>query len=230
MGAFFRGNGTNVIKIAPETAIKLTCNDRIKRLVCEDIEEITPGQRMLSGALAGAVAQFSIYPLELVRTRLAVCPMGTYRGIWDCWRQIVRKEGWACFYRGLTPSLIGILPYAGVDIMTFELMKEYLLERYDGMPPPYAILGAGMLSSSIAQFASYPLALVRTRMQAQGWSGKTLKYKGMWDVLAKAVEKEGVKGLYKGILPNLAKVAPAAGISWFVFEETKRMMGMDPHS
>ena len=57
MGAFFRGNGTNVIKIAPETAIKLTCNDRIKRLVCEDIEEITPGQRMLSGALAGAVAQ-----------------------------------------------------------------------------------------------------------------------------------------------------------------------------
>ena len=51
--------------------------------------------------------QFSIYPLELVRTRLAVCPMGTYQGIWDCWRQIVRKEGWSCFYRGLTPSLVG---------------------------------------------------------------------------------------------------------------------------
>ncbi len=34
--------------------------------------------------------------------------MGTYRGIWDCWRQIVRKEGWACFYRGLTPSLVGL--------------------------------------------------------------------------------------------------------------------------
>ena len=60
---------------------------------------------------------------------------------------------------------IGILPYAGVDIMTFELLKEYLLERYDGMPPPWSILGAGMTSSSIAQFASYPLALVRTRMQ-----------------------------------------------------------------
>ena len=34
----------------------------------------------------------------------------------------------------------------------------------------------------------------------------------------------------QGILPNLAKVAPAAGISWFVFEETKLFMGMDPHS
>ena len=55
--AFFRGNGTNVIKIAPETAIKLTCNDRLKRMVCKDVDEITPLQRMLSGALAGAVAQ-----------------------------------------------------------------------------------------------------------------------------------------------------------------------------
>jgi hypothetical protein len=60
---------------------------------------------------------------------------------------------------------IGILPYAGVDIMTFEVLKEYLLDHYDGAPPPYCILGAGMVSSSIAQFASYPLALVRTRLQ-----------------------------------------------------------------
>ena len=60
---------------------------------------------------------------------------------------------------------IGILPYAGVDIATFEILKEELLEQYQGTPPPFAILGAGMVSSSIAQFVSYPLALVRTRLQ-----------------------------------------------------------------
>ncbi len=52
-----------------------------------------------------------------------------------------------------------------MDIAAFELLKERLLEDYDGAPPPYTILLAGMLSSSIAQFASYPLALVRTRLQ-----------------------------------------------------------------
>ena len=57
--------------------------------------------------------------------------------------------------------------------MTFELLKEHLLERYDGMPPPWAILGAGMTSSSIAQFASYPLALVRTRMQVRSSAGRS---------------------------------------------------------
>ena len=46
-----------MVKIAPETAIKLSCNDRIKRAICADLDEITPAQRMASGALAGAVAQ-----------------------------------------------------------------------------------------------------------------------------------------------------------------------------
>ena len=55
------------------------------------------------------------------------------------------------------------------------------------MPPAHLILGAGMCSSSIAQFAAYPLALVRTRLQAQGIGGRPVKYTGMMDVLTKAV-------------------------------------------
>lgn len=57
MKAFFRGNGTNVLKIAPETAIKLTFNDRIKHFVCTDPEHITPLQRLFAGAISGAIAQ-----------------------------------------------------------------------------------------------------------------------------------------------------------------------------
>lgn len=228
--AFFKGNGTNVVKIAPETAMRLTFNDVIKHMVVADPDEITPWQRMLSGGLAGAVAQSIIYPLELVRTRLAVCPSGTYRGIADVFRKVLRVEGWRAFYRGLTPSMLGIIPYAGVDIAVFEMLKERLLDEYEGFPPAHMILGAGMVSSSIAQFASYPLALTRTRLQAQGVGGRPLKYVGMVDVLQKTYRLEGFRGLYKGSLPNLCKLAPAAGISWFVFEETKHMLGVDARS
>lgn len=55
--AFFKGNGANVVKIAPETALKLTFNDRFKALLCEDPHDITPAERMAAGALAGASAQ-----------------------------------------------------------------------------------------------------------------------------------------------------------------------------
>jgi hypothetical protein len=61
--------------------------------------------------LVSSAVQFTIYPLELVRTRLAVCPMGTYRGMSDCFRQIVKLEGYRAFYRGLSPSLVrGLAP------------------------------------------------------------------------------------------------------------------------
>lgn len=228
--AYFKGNGTNVVKIAPETAIKLTMNDVFKHAIAEDPDFITPQQRMVAGASAGAVAQSFIYPLELVRTRLAVCPSGTYAGIADCARKVASQEGLKAFYRGIVPSMLGILPYAGVDITCFELLKEHLLDEYDGYPPPHMILGAGMLSSSVAQFASYPLALVRTRLQAQGIGGKPVKYKGMVDVLTKTYRNEGFFGLYKGSLTNLFKLAPAAGISWAVFEETKLLLGVDMRS
>jgi solute carrier family 25 (mitochondrial phosphate transporter), member 23/24/25/41 len=52
----------------------------------------------------------------------------------------------------------------------------------------------------------------------------------MSDVIVKTVQTEGFRGLYKGVLPNLLKLAPAAGISWFVFEEVKRVLGVDPRS
>lgn len=60
--------------------------------------------------------------------------------------------------------------------------------------------------------------------QAQGMGGVPLKYNGMFDVIKKTVELEGIQGMYKGLTPNLMKIAPAAGISWFVFEESKRIL------
>ncbi|GLI64006.1 hypothetical protein VaNZ11_007160 [Volvox africanus] len=237
--SFFKGNGANVVKIAPETALKLTLNDAIRSLLAQDPDHVRVRERMASGGIAGAIAQGLLYPLDTIRTRLAVSPPGTYAGILHAAYRIRRDEGVFAFYRGIVPSMIGILPFAGVDIALFEVFKDHLYERYDGPPPHIAIVAAGMLSSSIAQVVSYPLALVRTRLQAQashqrGADGSLvlgqLKYQGMMDVFRKTLQHEGVRGLYKGLVPNLLKLAPAAGIGWFVFEETKLALGVDPRS
>jgi solute carrier family 25 phosphate transporter 23/24/25/41 len=62
-----------------------------------------------------------LYPLDTIRTRLAVSPPGTYYGILHAAYRIRRDEGVRGFYRGITPSMIGILPFAGVDIALFEV-------------------------------------------------------------------------------------------------------------
>ncbi|QDZ17968.1 mitochondrial substrate carrier [Chloropicon primus] len=230
--SFFRGNGANCLKIAPETALKFAINDRIKRFVCNggDTSKMGYFERLLSGGISGGIAQGSIYPLEMIRTRLGVAPVGTYVGITDCARQVYTKEGVRALYRGLAPSMSGIIPYAGTDIATFEIVKQKMVEYYGGEPPGYVLIGTGMFASSVAQLVSYPFALVRTRLQAQGMGGETNKYNGMIDVVVKTVRREGMTGLYKGIVPNLLKLAPAAGISWYTFEKTKIALGIDIRS
>ncbi|KAK9822880.1 hypothetical protein WJX74_000079 [Apatococcus lobatus] len=226
--AYFKGNAANVLKIAPETACKFTVNDRIKQLVVSDGHAITPIERLGCGATAGAVGQFVIYPLEFLRTRMGVCAPGTYRSLPHAAAKIFREDGFLAFYRGMVPSMLGILPFAGVDIAVFELLKEQMILKYGHDIPSVGILGAGVTSSLIAQFVSYPLALVRTRMQAQGLEGLgNRKYNGMLDVFSQTFKHEGMRGLYKGVVPNMMKLAPAAGLSWLCFEETKRYLGVD---
>ncbi|KAK9804762.1 hypothetical protein WJX72_003881 [[Myrmecia] bisecta] len=222
MKAYFRGNGANVLKNIPETALKLTCNDVVKASVVSDGHAISLGERLVVGGVSGAIAQGAIYPLEVIQTRLAVSRVGTYKGILDAAHKIRHQEGYRAFFRGITPCMLGILPYAGLDIAAFELMKEHLHGQYADDAPPAYLLAAGMLSSTGAQLVSYPLGLVRTRLQAQGIGGEPLKYSGMLDVFRKTIRHEGVRGLYKGLMPNLMKIAPAAGISWVVFEKAKQ--------
>jgi solute carrier family 25 phosphate transporter 23/24/25/41 len=50
------------------------------------------------------------------------------------------------------------------------------------------------------------------------------RYTGIWDVAHKTIKNEGVRGLYKGLMPNLLKVAPALSITWMVYENAKKIM------
>ena len=218
--AYFRGNGVNVIKNVPETALKLAANDAGQRALVADGHRLRVGERLAVGAAAGAVAQVAIYPLEVIQTRLAATA-GAYRGIGHCVTAIWRTEGARAFGRGLTPTLAGILPYAGVDIAAFELLKERLTGGTDAPLGAAALLGAGVASSAAAQLVAYPLGLVRTRLQMDGMNGAPRTYAGPADCARQVAAREGWAGLYKGFGANLAKVAPAASISWFVFEHAK---------
>lgn len=87
--------------------------------------------------------------------------------------------------------------------------------------PIYVCLTCGTLSSTFGQIASYPLALVRTRMQSE--SGK--ERSSMVGMFRNIWKQEGTRGLYRGITANIMKVAPAVSISYVVYENTRRPLG-----
>jgi len=119
------------VKVAPESAIKFYAYELFKNAIGENMGEdkadIGTTVRLFAGGMAGAVAQASIYPLDLVKTRLqtytsqagvAVPRLGTLT------KDILVHEGPRAFYKGLFPSLLGIIPYAGIDLAAYETLKD----------------------------------------------------------------------------------------------------------
>nr|XP_015096605.1 calcium-binding mitochondrial carrier protein SCaMC-3 isoform X6 [Vicugna pacos] len=170
--SLWRGNGINVLKIAPESAIKFMAYEQIKRAIRGQQETLHVQERFVAGSLAGATAQTIIYPMEVLKTRLTLRRTGQYKGLLDCAWQILEQEGPRAFYRGYLPNVLGIIPYAGIDLAVYETLKNQWLQQYShdsADPGILVLLACGTISSTCGQIASYPLALVRTRMQAQDW-------------------------------------------------------------
>ena len=89
--SLWRGNGVNVAKVIPETALKYGIYECFKTYMCDD--EPTKLQRFLSGACAGATAQTVIYPMEVVKTRMVLRSSGQYTGVFNCIGKIYREVG-----------------------------------------------------------------------------------------------------------------------------------------
>jgi solute carrier family 25 phosphate transporter 23/24/25/41 len=60
-----------------------------------------------------------------------LAPPGTYSGIGGCIKTIVANEGTRALYKGWLASVLGIIPYASIDLAVFSSLKEYYVASYD---------------------------------------------------------------------------------------------------
>ncbi|XP_032739641.1 solute carrier family 25 member 41 isoform X3 [Lontra canadensis] len=183
-------------------------------------------ERLLAGSLAVATSQTLINPMEVLKTRLTLRRTGQYKGLLDCARQILKQEGTRALYRGYLPNMLGIIPYACTDLAVYEMLRCFWLKSGRDMEDPSGLvsLSSVTLSTTCGQMASYPLTLVRTRMQAQDTvegSNPT-----MCGVFRRILAQQGWPGLYRGMTPTLLKVLPAGGISYVVYEAMKKTLGV----
>jgi solute carrier family 25 phosphate transporter 23/24/25/41 len=150
-------------------------------------------------------------------------------------RKMWAHNGVVAFYRGLPMGLIGIFPYAAIDMGTFEYLKRRIAVRNaknrgchedDAQPSSFATAFVGGFSGALGASIVYPLNLLRTRLQSQGTILHPRTYTGITDVFHQTIEGEGVRGLFKGLTPNLLKVVPAVSITWVVYENCKKQMNL----
>lgn len=176
----------------------------------------------ISGAAAGAIATTVTYPLDLLRTRFAA--QGTekiYTGLYAACRSISRHEGNLGYFRGLSAAVGTIVPYMGLFFSSYELFHQVLGGRQ--MPLGSGDAVAGVMASVVAKTATFPLDLVRKRLQVQGpMRTKYVHtnipyYAGVWRGLYSIWLKEGVRGWYRGLTVSLIKVGPLS-VSHSIYE------------
>jgi solute carrier family 25 folate transporter 32 len=200
-------------------------------------EKLAPWKHMLCGTQAGVMTVFVTNPIWLIKTRLqlqvseaerirtnlASSSSPRYRGFLHGVRTIIANEGPLALYRGLIPALL-LTSHGALQFMIYEELKAMAITFNNGdlgaMSPLF--LGAG--SKIVASTATYPYQVVKARIQRLTLQGET-PYKGTFDCIQRTFRQEGVLGFYKGLAPNLIRIAPAAGITFATYEYIKRKIG-----
>ncbi|KAI0793249.1 mitochondrial carrier domain-containing protein [Abortiporus biennis] len=144
--------------------------------------------------------------------------------MWGMTVKVFREEGGIrALYRGLIPTAMGVAPYVGINFAAYETLRGILTPP--GKSGVARKLTCGALAGSISQTLTYPFDVLRRKMQVTGMSSLGYQYNGALDALQSIVRTEGVLGLYRGLWPNLLKVAPSIATSFFVYELVKDLLG-----
>ncbi|KAL0261053.1 hypothetical protein SLS55_004748 [Diplodia seriata] len=242
MRSLYAGNGLNVVKVMPESAVKFGAFEASKRMFAKieghgNPRDIHTWSKFMAGGFGGMVSQAVVYPLDTLKFRMQCDTVsGGLHGnklIIATAKKMWMKDGLRSFYRGLPMGLFGIFPYAAIDLGTFEYLKRavtvYNAEKrgcHEEQAEPGSFMTAfiGGFSGAFGASLVYPLNLLRTRLQSQGTVLHPRTYTGIMDVTRQTIKGEGVRGLFKGLTPNLLKVVPAVSITYVVYEKSKQAL------
>jgi solute carrier family 25 phosphate transporter 23/24/25/41 len=222
----FRGNGVNVLRVAPSKAIELLAYDTVKTFLTPKNGEpsrLPVPASTIAGATAGVCSTLTMYPLELLKTRLTV-EHGMYDNLLHAFLKICKEEGPMELYRGLLPSLIGVIPYAAMNYCTYDsLRKTYRrVAKRDDIGNLETLL-MGSIAGAVASSASFPLEVARKQMQVGNIGGRQV-YSNVFQAMSSIVKEQGPAGLYRGLGASCIKIIPAAGISFMCYEACKRVL------
>jgi len=213
VGAFWRGNATNIIRYFPTQAFNLAFKDNIKRAFpkYDKNKQFWSffATQLASGGAAGAASLTIVYPLDYARTRLA-SDVGSgkkqFNGLMDCLTKTAKGPGgFFSLYNGYGPSVAGIIAYRGAQFgLNDTIMAFNPYAKEQGLVAVMSKFIVAQIAVTASGLVAYPFDTVRRRLQMQ--SDKPVEerlYKGTMDCGVKILKEEGFGGMYKGALANI---------------------------
>lgn len=183
---------------------------------------VDQGIQLVSGGVAGICAALCTCPLDVIKTRLQVQtsfagqPGHKYEGPVHAFRLILQEEGLRGFYRGINPTMLGLVPTWAIYFTVYDYLKTLQASRAETAPTSVH-LSSAVVAGAISSTITSPVWLVKTRMQTQSSQGH---YISTWQSMKYIKNTEGFFALYKGLAPGLLGLVHVA-VQFPLYEKIK---------
>lgn len=143
-------------------------------------------------------------------------------------RDIYREESPRALFKGLAPTLVGVIPARSINFFTYGNGKQVIARNFnDGKENSWVHLSAAAIAGVVTGTATNPIWVVKTRLQLEtdrrhGGVEKRSPVGGSWHTIKKIVREEGVKGFYKGLSASYLGVTEGT-IQWVLYERLKTL-------
>ncbi|GAB6032358.1 Calcium-binding mitochondrial carrier protein Aralar1 [Chamberlinius hualienensis] len=177
--------------------------------------------RFALGSIAGATGATAVYPIDLVKTRMQNQRSGSYIGelmyknSWDCFKKVLRHEGFSGLYRGLVPQLMGVAPEKAIKLTVNDLIRDKMRTERGEIPLWSEILAGGCAGGSQVIFTN-PIEIVKIRLQVAGEIASTARVSAV-----QVIKDLGFLGLYKGSRACFLRDIPFSAIYFPVYAHCK---------
>mmetsp|Transcript_33169 Transcript_33169/g.51849 ORF Transcript_33169/g.51849 Transcript_33169/m.51849 type:complete len:308 (-) Transcript_33169:177-1100(-) len=227
---FWRGNGANVVRVIPHKGVLFMTNDSYRQFISQvsghDVKQLPRQWAFVSGAMAGITATLATYPLDVVRTRLAgLKATGRSSSITGTAVAAVRAGGMKALFQGMTPTLLGAIPYEGIKFGMYDVFNSLLKPHTEGLGPRGQKFVNSVISGALAATAAglfiYPNDTVRRLMQIEGEGGASKTYKNVRHAWMHTYQNYGLSRFYWGLPMYILRMVPNAAIQFACYEFLK---------
>ncbi|GAB1314045.1 mitochondrial aspartate-glutamate transporter agc1 [Madurella fahalii] len=188
-------------------------------------QALESGYNFALGSIAGAFGAFMVYPIDLVKTRMqnqrgANPGQRLYNNSIDCFRKVIRNEGFRGLYSGVLPQLVGVAPEKAIKLTVNDLVRGWFTDKQGKIWWGHELIAGGAAGGCQVVFTN-PLEIVKIRLQVQGEVAKSVegapKRSAIW-----IVRNLGLVGLYKGASACLLRDVPFSAIYFPTYSHLKR--------
>uniref|UniRef100_A0A8C4EU77 Solute carrier family 25 member 13 n=1 Tax=Dicentrarchus labrax TaxID=13489 RepID=A0A8C4EU77_DICLA len=177
--------------------------------------------RFTLGSVAGAVGATAVYPIDLVKTRMqnqrssgSLVGELMYKSSFDCFKKVVRYEGFFGLYRGLVPQLLGVAPEKAIKLTVSHCVRKCI----DACISLYRFLFAflSLQAGGSQVIFTNPLEIVKIRLQVAGEITTGPRVSAL-----SVIRDLGFFGLYKGSKACFLRDIPFSAIYFPCYAHTK---------